>query len=114
MDSMAHKFSKHEPDASELKDADDYLSEYGRKPPRLIYEILSARSDGVLAAFATFDLALAYYRGYCAAVRRVAYDPMAGIAAAPRVVSTDRHDGSEDGNYGGLSEDERNAIEEAG
>jgi hypothetical protein len=80
-----------------------------RPAAKLPYEILSARSDGCLAAFATFDLALAYYRGYVEAIGRCFTRP-----ALPRVVNTDRRDGSEDGNDSGLSDEEREALEAIG
>lgn len=83
------------------------------QPTKLIYEVLSGRSTGVLAAFASFDLARAYYRGYCEAARR--HNERSGLSSyLPRIVNTERADGSEDGNESGLSEDERNAIDEIG
>jgi hypothetical protein len=71
---------------------------------KLPYEVLSSRSDGCLASFATFELALAYYRGYVEAC---------GIRNAPRVVNIDRVDGAEDSRCrDGLTEAERATIEE--
>jgi hypothetical protein len=115
MDSIAHKFGKHEPDDSELKDAEDYLSEYGRKPPRLCYEAQFGFQCEHITAFATFPEALLFYRGYVACSKeREDEEGPSGLDYGPRIVNTDRADGSEDGNPSGLTQEEREAIEEVG
>lgn len=61
--------------------------------------------------FATFELALAFYRGFVMAVDSVAEQPK---RHQPRLVNIDNLDGSEDARNGGtgLTDEEREAVEE--
>jgi hypothetical protein len=79
---------------------------YKVQPPRLCYEVQFNPGAGGPIQFERFSDALAYYRGYLKG------QASAGRDDGPRIVNIDRHDGSPDGNYGGLTDDERAAIEE--
>ncbi len=63
--------------------------------------------------FATFELALAFYRGYSAAKSAHWNERQSHMDDGPRLRNIDRADGSEDGNPSGLSEDEKEMLSNA-
>lgn len=77
-------------------------------PEETPYEVQYGYHCARTAQFATFDLALAFYRGYIAARDYLAEEPR---KHSVRIVNTAKHDG---GKHHGLTEDERAAIEEVG
>jgi hypothetical protein len=82
-----------------------------RKPYAVQFGFQCEQSE----TFATFAEALLFFRGYLEAVRIERGSKVPPCRQdGPRIVNTDRHDGSEDGNYGGLTQEEREAVEEVG
>jgi hypothetical protein len=75
-------------------------------PAGLTYEVQYGHAMDSRAKFATFDEALLFYRGYLARCT-TALNPMNEC----RIVNTDRHDG---GKHHGLTDEEREAVEEVG
>lgn len=75
-----------------------------RKPYAVQYGPACSES----ATFATFGEALAFYRGYWAAL--MSQPSIVPSGAQCRIVNTDRLDGAEDGNPSGLTEDERELL----
>ena len=81
-----------------------------RPAANLPYRVEYGRGLQVHGTFATFPEALAFYQG----VHSGYFYSNATGGMDRRIVNTDRHDGSDDGNYGGLTELEREAIEDVG
>jgi len=79
---------------------------YKVQPARMCYEVQFGTYCAATSPFATFAEALAFYRGFKIG------DRGRSRPLDLRIVNTERADGSEDGNETGLSDEEREAIEE--
>lgn len=75
---------------------------------KLPYRVEFGKGLQIFGEFATFPEALAFYQG----VQNGYHYSNATGGMDRRIINTDQHDGSEDGNYGGLTEAERAAVEE--
>jgi len=79
-------------------------------PERFPYRVEFGHYMALSEPFATFPEALAFYRGYNTAKYSLAEQPQKHDC---RIINTDMADGSEDGRADGLTDDEREAIQNA-